>query len=159
MKIKAQAITGTDFAPYGRYYNLLTEEKKVLHSIGDGFEDHMTAEKLIDTEGHLGYTIGDCAPYRVSSMEKHSHTEEALFCAGEPVLLAVAVSQGELPPRAEDIRAFILNPGDVAVLRREVWHDACHGIHKKTGYYYLASRGAAPAEWIEVSGDAEIEIE
>lgn len=158
MKIKAQRISHSNFLPYGRWYDLLQDPDQVLHSCGIGFEDHMTKEPLIDTPGHLGYTTGDSAPYCVMSMEKHSHTEEALFCAAEPILLTVAVSRENQPPLAEDIRAFLLYPGEVAILRRDIWHDACRGIGKETGYYYLASRGAAPADWIVVSGTAEIQL-
>ncbi|MEE0692442.1 MAG: ureidoglycolate lyase [Lachnospiraceae bacterium] len=158
MKTKVQEIDAGSFAPYGRYISMLHDETYIMHSSGDSFEDHMTKEPLIDTQGHLGYTVGSTVPCIVRSMEKHFHTEEALFCAAEAIVLVVAASRGELPPQAEDIRAFILRPGDVAVLNRNVWHDACRGLGKKTGYYYLASRGAAPADWIAVDGEAAVEL-
>ena len=158
MKIKVQEMDPVSFEPYGRYIPMLKDETFMMHSSGDSFEDHMTKEPLIDTQGHLGYTIGGSAPYIVSSMEKHFHTEEALFCAAEPIVLVVAASHGDLPPQAKDIRAFVLHPGEVAVLNRNVWHDACRGLRKNTGYYYLASRGAAPADWITVDGEAVIEL-
>lgn len=158
MKIKVQEMDTVSFKPYGRYIPMVSDETYIMHSKGDNFEDHMTKEPLIDTLGHLGYTIGSSIPCTVRSMEKHFHTEEALFCAAESIVLVVAEARGALPPQAEDIRAFVLHPGDVAVLKRNIWHDACRGVGKKTGYYYLASRGAAPADWIAVNGEAHIEL-
>lgn len=58
----------------------------------------MTKTPLIDTPGQLGYTIGMDAPYVVKAMEKHDHTQEALFCAADPVVLCVAKSRGMSRP-------------------------------------------------------------
>ena len=85
-------------------------------------------------------------------MEKHAHTEEAIFCMAEPVILCVALARGGEPPRAEDVRAVLLSPGEAAVMAREVWHDACRGLGKPAGYYYLAKAGERPADWLPVSG-------
>ena len=44
-----------------------------------------------------------------------------------------------MPPQAEDVRAVILRAGDVVVLNRGIWHDACRGLGRPSAYYYLAS--------------------
>lgn len=158
MILKAITIREFDFTGYGVYYNMAEDRDRVYKTAGENFEDYMTKVPLIDTPGHLGYTIGDCAPYTVKAMEKHSHTQEALFCAARPLVLCIAKARGEEPPRAEDLRAVILSPGDVAVLERNVWHDACHGVGEKAAYYYLASQGPAPARWTRVEG-GEVRVE
>lgn len=84
MTIKAIPIGEFDFTPYGTYYNLKEDAERVSHTKTDAYEDHMTKAPLIDTLGHLGYTIGGAAPCEVRSMEKHAHTEEAIFCMAEP---------------------------------------------------------------------------
>lgn len=143
-----------DFSPYGYYYNLYEDRENVYKSEGENYIDYMTKMPLIDTYGHLGLTIGDAAPYTVKSMERHDHTKEALFCASKPIVVCVALSvENEEIPSSKNIVAVILNPGDVVVLDRNVWHDACHGLGEKTGYYYLASKGKNPAEWIDVIGE------
>ncbi|GKH47747.1 ureidoglycolate lyase [Anaerotruncus massiliensis (ex Togo et al. 2019)] len=152
MTIKAIPIGEFDFTPYGTYYNLKEDAERVSHTKTDAYEDHMTKAPLIDTPGHLGYTIGGAAPCEVRSMEKHAHTEEAIFCMAEPVILCVALPHGGEPPRAEDVRAVLLSPGEAAVMAREVWHDACRGLGKPAGYYYLAKAGERPADWLPVSG-------
>lgn len=152
MTIKAIPIGEFDFSPYGTYYNLTEDAGQVSHTKTPVYEDHMTKAPLIDTLGHLGYTIGGPAPCEVRSMEKHSHTQEAIFCMADPVVLCVAVSRGGEPPRAEDVRAVVLAPGDAVVMDREIWHDACRGLGKSAGYYYLAKAGDTPADWLPVSG-------
>lgn len=144
MTIKAIPIGEFDFTPYGTYYNLKEDAERVSHTKTDAYEDHMTKAPLIDTLGHLGYTIGGAAPCEVRSMEKHAHTEEAIFCMAEPVILCVALPHGGEPPRAEDVCAVLLSPGEAAVMAREVWHDACRGLGKPAGYYYLAKAGERP---------------
>lgn len=160
MILKPVSIKDFDFSKYGVYYDMKHDKTGVSHSKTDVYEDHMTKCPLIDTMGHLGLTLGSSAPYTIKSMEKHQHTQEAIFCTGEPIILCFAASYGEQQPRAVDVRAVILEPGDVVVMDRNIWHDACHGIGKKTYYYYLATSGEKPAEWYEISdGPVYVEIE
>jgi len=153
MILKPIKIKNFDFSTYGIYYDMKNTMDGVCHSKTEVYEDHMTKKPLIDTMGHLGLTIGSKAPYTISSMEKHDHTQEAIFCTGEPIVLCFAASRGDQPPMAADIRAVILELGDVAVLDRNIWHDACHGMGKSTGYYYLATAGAHPADWLEIADE------
>lgn len=73
-----------DFSPYGVYYDLVRDPILMRHTHTEAYEDHMTDRPLIDTLGHLGYTIGAASPYTVASMEKHDHTQEAIFCMQNP---------------------------------------------------------------------------
>lgn len=156
MKIIARRIDAAGFAPFGRCYNMYNARSGVSHTRGEAFEDHMTLDALVDTRVHLGLTVGSAAPCALRSMEKHSHTQEAILCMAEPLILCVAESEGDAPPRAEDVRAFLLQPGDVAVIEREVWHDACHGLGRDVAYYWLAMAGETPAIWEKVVGEAEL---
>ncbi len=158
MKIVAEHITSENFHPYGTCIDLYQNQALVKHFSTDSFADHMTIAPLIDTPGHLGLTVGSPAPYSVGAMEKHAHTQEAIFCLAEPVILCVAASRGNEPPLAEDVRAFLIHPGQVAVMERNIWHDACHGLGKNAPYYYLATAGANPAQWVAVSGQAEVTL-
>lgn len=153
MIIRAVEIKEFDFTGYGVYYNMLADRRNVMHCQTQVFEDHMTCAPLIDTPAHLGYTTGQSAPYTIQSMEKHDHTEEALFSMSDPLIVCFATSRGSLPPQAEDVRAVILRQGDVIVLARNIWHDAGHGLGRPVSYYYLASRGMSPAAWVGIEGD------
>lgn len=156
MRIKAVSISEIDFSPYGVYYDMKNNPEIVLHSKGEGWEDHMTKTPILDTPAHLGYTLGEKAPYEIKKMEKHSHTKEAMFCASEPVVVALAKNGNGRAPKAENIVAVILHPGDMIVINRNVWHDACHGINKQSYYYYIATAGKQPAEWIDIEGERVI---
>ena len=156
MKIVAQKITPENFSPYGTCYKMFTAEEGVKHSKGDSFEDHMTVRPLVDTQVHLGVTVGSGTPCRVVTMEKHSHTQEAILCMKEPILFCVAQSEEGKAPEAKNLQAFLMEPGDVAVIEREIWHDACHGLNHDTAYYWIAMAGKTPAVWEKVQGDAEL---
>ena len=63
-------------------------------------------------------------------------------------------SDPENAPKAGDVKAFILKPGDLAVLAKGIWHDANHGIDKDTMYYFMATNKAPDSretEWVRVS--------
>ncbi len=156
MKIVAHRITPENFAEFGTCYQMFTAKEGVKHSKGDSFEDHMTAKPLVDTHVHLGVTVGSGAPCRIITMEKHSHTQEAIACMREPVIFCVAHSHGDEPPVDSELKAFLLQPGDVAIIEREVWHDACHGLGHDTPYYWLAMAGKTPATWEKVQGEAQL---
>ncbi len=156
MKVMARRINAEDFSAFGRYFNMYQAKEGIKHTRGDSFEDHMTCQPIVDTDVHLGLTVGSAAPCAIVSMEKHSHTQEAILCMRDPILFCVAASRGNEAPRAEDLHAFLMEPGDVAIIEREVWHDACHGLGHDTPYYWLALAGKAPAVWEKVAGEVEL---
>lgn len=159
MKIQAVRAKDFDFSPYGTYYDLTGREGRMLHTFTASYEDHMTAAPLMDTLPHLGYTIGASAPYTVREMEKHHHTQEAILCMEKPVILCVALAKDhQAPPHAEDVRAILITPGEMVVMNRNVWHDACRGVGERAGYYWLAKAGDSPAIWEKVAGEADIEL-
>lgn len=153
MILKAQPLTVDGFAPFGRVLDLRGEaDDGVMAISGEGWTDCYTLLPLIDGQGHLGITQGPSAPWDCRKMERHARTEEALFCAGAPIVLAVA-PPGEAPaPQATALRAFVLQPGQVAVMARGVWHDACRGLLSPTVYHWMAICGLGPDPWVEVEG-------
>ena len=144
MTIKAIPIGEFDFTPYGTYYNLKEDAERVSHTKTDAYEDHMTKAPLIDTLGHLGYTIGGAAPCEVRSMEKHARAEEAIFCMAEPVILCVALPHGGEPPRAEDVCAVLLSPGRRPSWRGRSGTTPAAGSESPPGTTTSPRRGSAP---------------
>lgn len=159
VKIIPVPIRDFDFSSYGQYIALKENSPHILTTITDAFVDRMTKDPLIDTLGHLGLTTGQPAPYRVESMEKHHHTKEAIVCIHDPILLCVANSVDEDCPIAQDVRAVLLSPGDVVILNRNIWHDACRGIQKKSDYLWFASAGKTPPVWSTVQGIANVTLD
>ncbi|MDL2293305.1 ureidoglycolate lyase [Ruminococcaceae bacterium OttesenSCG-928-D13] len=133
-------ITSIDFSAYGTLYNMTdggVSTGNVNHWSGPGYEDINTTGPLIDTLGYLGHTRGSGTPFTVEAMERHMHTQEALFCTNQPIVFAVAAYSAD-PPRVEDIVPVILRPGYTAVLHRGTWHSSAHGLDGEAWYHYLA---------------------
>lgn len=152
--MKAVEISKIDFSPYGVFYNMNEpNSENINRSAGEGWEDTNTAMPVIDTQASIGYTLGSGCPFTASMMERHYHTQEALFCAGAPVVFLVAKASEENAPRAADLVPVILKPGEIAVLHRKTWHSSAHGLNGKTHYYYLAlCYKNEPTEWKEITG-------
>lgn len=151
--VRARPVTAENFARYGRVYDLADDaDPNVIWTQGDGWADGFTGLPLIDGSGHLGMTRGGSAPWPCTAMERHPETEEALFCAGEPIVLAVAAASEADAPHRDDIEAFVIAPGQVVVMHRNVWHDACRGATRPTPYYWMAICGLGESPWIPVAG-------
>jgi len=150
--IVARRVTAAEFTGFGRAIELLAGGTDVVTTRGAGWSDHRSLDAVLDTAGHLGLTIGSAEPLRVDAMERHLHTKEALFCAGAPVVVAVADTAGDVP-HADDVRAFVIEPGDVVILDEGIWHTACHGLGAPTPYYWLATADDSIADvWAPVTG-------
>lgn len=149
--IKAVPITKEGFAPFGRYVNLL----EIPARVSEDFTAHSTPGELVDEPMNLGITACKAAAQFDSiSMERHMLTEEPQFCGDGAMVLTVADSDPDTCPKEEDVRAFIMRPGDVAVVAKGIWHDANHGVDKDTYYYFLATNkepdNLKEIEWVEI---------
>lgn len=151
--IFARPVTAENFARYGKVYDLSGDaDPKVTWTKGDGWRDGFTRTPLIDGPGHLGITRGSGAPWHCSAMERHPGTEEAIFCAAEPIVLAVAPASDAVAPACDEIEAFVIAPGQAVVMHRNVWHDACRGASGPAPYYWMAICGLGESPWVPVSG-------
>lgn len=159
--IVARPATPENFAAFGMVYDLLGDsDQKVVWTDGDGWNDGFTATPLISGSGHLGMTRGGAAPWDCAQMERHHKTEEAIFCAGEPVVLAVAPASNADAPRRQDVEAFVISPGQVVVMKHGVWHDACRGAVKPTPYFWMAMCGLEVSPWVSVAdGPLTVRVE
>ena len=151
--IKAERINKENFAPFGRYYNVFEERK----TVSEDFEACMLYDLHADEPMNFGFTLCKASKdgaFDSVSMERHFLTEEPQFCGDGEMVLTVANSDPEKCPKEEDVKAFILKPGDMAVLAKGVWHDANHGIDKDTLYYFMATNKAPNSretEWVEIA--------
>lgn len=153
MILQAQPLTAAGFAAFGRVHDLRGRaDVGIATANGDGWRESYTLAPLIDGQGHLGMTQGPSAPWDCWQMERHPRTEEALFCAGSPIVLAVAPAGKAPAPQADTLQAFILQPGQVAVMSRGVWHDACRGLNGPALYHWMAICGLGPDPWVAVQG-------
>ncbi|WP_161493822.1 ureidoglycolate lyase [Virgibacillus necropolis] len=160
MKIKVIPVSSVDFLKFGRYYNMKDGTKDTAITKGKSFTDVRTISPLINSIGNLGFTLGSKLPSKTYKMERHLHTQEALFCLSDSMIITIAIGSGNEHPLASDVEAFILSPGEVVVLNKGVWHDACHGVGKAVYYYWMATeREDVEDEWVDISpGPVEVYI-
>ncbi|OCP25118.1 MULTISPECIES: ureidoglycolate lyase [unclassified Ensifer] len=151
--VLARPVTAENFSRFGTTYDLTDDaDPKVIWTAGAGWHDGFTATPLIEGAGHLGITRGGSAPWLCAAMERHPGTEEAIFCASQPIVLAVAPASDAEAPHRDDIEAFVVAPGQAVVMRRGVWHDACRGVSGPTPYYWMAICGLGESPWVPVAG-------
>jgi ureidoglycolate lyase len=62
-------------------------------------------------------------PFTVSQMERHPHSDQAFFpLSGQRMLIVVCPSLPDGGPDLSDVRAFVSEPGQGILYRRNVWH-------------------------------------
>lgn len=153
--LKAKEITDINVSKYGILFNLGEEGIKTgntNHDDGDDWWSNDTAFPVIDTTGRLGYGMGKKQPFVLDKMERHSHTQEAQFTAGQNIIICLAEYKGE-KPRAEDVVPVILRSGYALTLYRDIWHSAAHGIDSDAASYWMADVfDGEPTYWEELEG-------
>jgi ureidoglycolate lyase len=151
LRIKASPVSDIDFNKYGKYYNMKSGSEEIVRTIGEGFEDGYTKLPLLDSLASLGLTNGTQLPCKVQLMERHLHTQEALFSLKSPFVVAIANSGDSEQPLASDIISILVQPGEVIVLDKGIWHDACHGINHSVEYFWMAAvKGDGSNQWIDI---------
>ena len=110
MQISAVRLSKEAFAPFGDYW----PQSGARTGKGYAFSSALypAFRGADDEEPSLGITVGEALDVATARMERHFHTTETLFTIATPIVLAVAPPGGEAP-LADEVVAFLLNPGDV----------------------------------------------
>ena len=150
---KPISIKDFDFSPYGRYFNLRNERGVKT----DKYEAYMTVDAPVERPLRFGITVCENgAAFEVDSMERHMSTEEVLFAGDKPIILSIADSSSDEAPRAEAVVSLLMEPCDLVVLKRGIWHDACHAVNGSAMYYFLSNSNGDPkeTEWLPIFPEA-----
>lgn len=154
--MKPIKITEIDYSKFGTLYNLNKDgidTKNTNISKGEGFYDKDTNRPLIDSLGSLGMTRGCGLPCQITEMERHLHTQEALFCTNEAIVFCIAPAELHQPIPSKIIPVILL-PGQVFVIDRKVWHSSAHGLQHDVTYHWLALvYKNEPTEWMNILND------
>lgn len=151
MTIKAVPVNEENFKPFGRYERIIKGKGRTGTG---GWSAWTTPDVTMDGEAHFGYTIVGGMPFEVDTMERHTKTTELMMSGDKPFVVALAGSDPAGSAKAEDIRAFIVQPGEYIVINRGVWHDACRSAEGDGCYYYFLSLETdEKAVFIPVEGD------
>ena len=147
-----QPISKEAFAPYGEYYNL-KEGQNIQTEL---YLKYKTKEYIVGKPLKFGITVcKNEKSFVVDSMERHLSSEEVQFAGSKPIILSVADSDPCGNPKEDDVASFLLNPGDAIVLKKGIWHDACHSVDGETMYFFLSYTHGEPSEttWLSVVAD------
>ena len=141
--IKAVHATPENFKKFG----VITRLTDTDCFQGDGWKCWLTEEPCMDQPAHFGMTcVKTYPPYEVASMERHTKTKELMVCGNDrPIVVALADSDPAGHAKAEDVQAFILEPGEILVINKGIWHDACRALDSATHYYFLSLETDEPA--------------
>ena len=140
---KPISIKGFDFTPYGRYWDLHKERGVKTEK----YEAYMTIDPPVERALRFGLPVCDNGDtFGVDSMERHMSTEEVLFAGDKPIILSIANSDPYGMPQAKDVVSLLMEPGDLVVMKRGIWHDACHAVEGHAQYYFLSYSNGDPDE-------------
>lgn len=133
--IKPIKVTKENFTPFGKY-SCIKQEQRIPD---EKYDEYMTFDKHVYQPMRFGMTIcKNEKRFEVDSMERHMTTEEILFCGDKPIVLSVANSDPHGEPQAADVRVFLMEPGDMVMLDKGIWHDACQSTDDDAFYYFMA---------------------
>lgn len=157
MKIKAVPVNEENFKPFGTYTRVMKGEARTGEG---GWKAWTTPGLCMDDVAHFGFTKVAGMPFTVDTMERHTKTTELLVCGDKPMVLAVADSAPDGRAKAEDIRAFLITPGEIVVINRGIWHDACRSAEGDSCYYYFLSlETEEKAVFLPIEGEpVEVEL-
>lgn len=156
MKVKAVYATEENFRPYGIFRQVIDD---TIRTGEGGWRAWMTKDICMDDVCNIGITYAKGLPFLVSAMESHSLTQEVLVCGDKPMVLAVADTDAkEKGAKPEDIRAFMIKPGQVITLHKGIWHAACRSAEGEECYYYFLAHSLEPAVFIPIDGEV-VEVE
>ena len=137
------SIKDFDFTPYGRYWNLKAERG----TVAEKYSAYMTVDPPVERPLRFGMTVAENGKtFDVDSMERHLSTEEVLFAGDKPIVLSLADSDPHGLPQAADLVHLLMEPGDIVVIKRGIWHDACHAVEDTAQYYFLSYSSPDPDE-------------
>lgn len=144
-EIKAVHATPENFVRFGVFTKAMNNDCFE----GDGWKCWLTKDVCMDQPAHFGVTyVRTYPPYEVASMERHTKTKELMVCGEKPIVVALADSDPSGRVKAEDVQAFILEPGEIIVIDKAIWHDACRGLEGETHYYFLSLETDEPAVFL-----------
>lgn len=142
--------------PYGVFTRLTDYECFA----GDGWECWMTEELCMDQPARLEMCHSEVFnSYVLTSMGKSKDSQKLFVCGNGCLVLAVA-EKSEGNPRADQVQAFLLEPGEIFVLHPGVWYDVGKGLNNPVDYYVLTGEEERPEEFLHlINGPVQVETD
>jgi ureidoglycolate lyase len=124
VNVRAERLTSAGFRAFGTPLGLIDRAHPDV--IGSTFVAWYPLGEVDEAAPlRFGLVEAQAADGPLTVMEVHSRRSECAFAPDEPFVLAVAHSTPDgLSPDAETARAFVLAPGEGAILPPGIWHAA-----------------------------------
>lgn len=144
-EIKTQALTPTDFAPFGDILQAVGAPDMLINQdLCERFHDHATLDFGID--GRAGISIFNAhprsLPYQLDMMERHPEGSQAFIPMSEhPFLIIVASDDGDRPGLP---KAFISDGTQAINFHRNTWHGVLTPLHAPGVFAVIDRIGKTP---------------
>ena len=149
-EIKAKKAEVHTCSPYGAFERLTDSECFA----GDGWECWMTEGLCMSHEARVTACHSDSVqPYELEAMTRTMDSQRLLICTEHSMIVAVA-EETENIPQTEKVEAFVLEPGEIFLIRPGIWYDICRGTEKPVDYYILGKTGEDPDSFIPLDNGA-----
>jgi len=136
LTVQAVPISQQLFSPFGIY-----QQVKVGTGLsGDRWNAWMTDEVCLDKPAYFSVNFSVSQPAMITGMQRNVHTDEMLLSSDQPILFVVADSIKT--PTVADCHAFLLRPGDLVIINKNIWRSPCYGMVGETCYYSLTTKYA-----------------
>ena len=135
-EVTLKRLTSAAFASYGDVF-LISDGQKA-DSAGEGWQCWYPLGRT-GTEKNmlLGIVRSEPKPAAIHLMERHQDRVEYLIALDRPIIQAVALNAPEDAryPDQSRAEAFIIYPGEIAMVNRGVWHSAAMALGSETTQY------------------------
>ena len=154
--IVPQPLTVEDFAPFGEAI-LRPVKDESLTKAADHWECWFGVGDLTPGTSTLGIVTTRWTDKPIDVMEAHS-ARELLMPIDKPIVQAVAPNADmddiDTKPVLDEVRAFIIEPGQAIIMDAGSWHYAAVPFEGEAIYYFVTNReskdpGGTPNRWIE----------
>lgn len=153
MKIQARRVTSQNFAKFGKVVSTPTGEPTSQRPDYKFWSD--IADYLIEGETEIGIcTVYAQAAREISGVERHLRTPEILIPIDAPFILPVLLDGEDV----SNVEAFQVNPGEVVIIDKGVWHAACLPAGKAESSYFVIFRKNTPYEDVVKKDIQKVEI-
>lgn len=167
LSVHVEPLAIQSFAPYGQA--ILGAEGKPNYT-GDGWTSLFPAGKAHVPQGELGWviTMPSKSGFIVAGMEREPEVEMIWPTTG-PIIQTVAppgnLQNHKEQPNAEEVRAFLIKPGQVIIMHPGTWHYAAFPAGEKQESYYFLTRdhprepGWEDVAWIPFQDGSRVKID
>lgn len=147
IEIEVEKPTKQTFSPFGK---LILPHQENPDKSGVGWKCWVPLELLEvgSTKLQIGLVELEKQELKVDQMERHETREEMLWPIDKPIVQLVGLPRhlmdGDSRPKVEEVKAFLLQPGQIVIMNKGTWHAPAYALEDSTSYYYAIELSNIP---------------